>query len=338
MIASLFVMFFHLSELLLLLLLDAPLLLLVIAPPLVPPGSEPLPPAGPLAPGRHLLLLLDDRHLLLSESGLLLLHVIALEEPVDGWHIHLNGLVEEGVGAAPADLVGVIKAGGLLGGLVPWELGLGLALRGSLWGLGDHGRGLVALLVRLSGGGLSGVKAPPGQQGLLNQLRRGELHVADLLGDDGALMLRCKTGDKLGLETASRLGVEITGFLRDIHKGGDGLIMALLFAFFSDATSSTNLHWKLLASRVSNKPAWLFLNVAGGTGGLVDSPALLRTLPVAHFGQGPVALLHILLKGLLLKGDLARLLKVFLANFLLGRLELCDVSVVALLHLFMGAL
>jgi len=46
----------------------------------------------------------------------------------------------------------------------------------------------------------------------------------------------------------------------------------------------------------------------------------------------------LLLDGLLLESDLAGLLKVLLADLLLSRVELCDVSVVALFHVLVCAL
>jgi hypothetical protein len=57
-----------------------------------------------------------------------------------------------------------------------------------------------------------------------------------------------------------------------------------------------------------------------------------------YLGSGFVALLHGLIEGLLLEGDLAALLKVLLADLLLGRLELGHVGEVALLGVLVRAL
>ena len=114
--------------------------------------------------------------------------------------------------------------------------------------------------------------------------------------------------------------------------------MAFLGAFLSDATSSANLNWELLAVGVSNKCTWLLLDVLGGARGLINSAALLWTLSIANLFKRAVALLHGLIDSLLFESDLAGLLKVLLANLLLGRRELCDISVVALLNILVGTL
>ena len=57
-----------------------------------------------------------------------------------------------------------------------------------------------------------------------------------------------------------------------------------------------------------------------------------------YLGGGLVALLHRLIEGLLLEGDLTALLKVLLADLLLGRLELGHIGEVALLGVLVGAL
>ena len=61
-------------------------------------------------------------------------------------------------------------------------------------------------------------------------------------------------------------------------------------------------------------------------------------MAIAGLDQRPVTFLDILLDGLLLKSDLAGLLKVLLADLLLGRVELRDIGVVTLLHIFVRAL
>ena len=71
-------------------------------------------------------------------------------------------------------------------------------------------------------------------------------------------------------------------------------------------------------------------------GGLVHSLADLLALAVTDLLDRLVALPYGLIKGLLLEGDLAGLLKVLLANLLLGRFELGDVGVVALLDILVS--
>jgi hypothetical protein len=199
----------------------------------------------------------------------------------------------------------------------------------------SQGVALLVLLTRLS---RSGVKAPLGLEGLVDFLGLGELKVADLLGNGGALSNRVQLGDKLGLETAGLLRVQITGFLGNINKGGNDLIVALLSSFLSDTASSADLNGKLLALGVSNKLTRLLLNVLGGAGRLIDSTALLGTLTIADLLNGLVTFLHGFIESLLLEGDLARLLKVFFADLLLSGRELCDIGVVALLNILVCTL
>jgi len=194
---------------------------------------------------------------------------------------------------------------------------------------------LFVLLTRLS---RSGVQAPLGLEGFVDFLGLSELEVADFLGDGGALGNRVELGNKLGLEAAGLLRVQVTSFFGDIDEGGDDLIVALLFSLLSNTTSTADLNWKLLALGISDKLARLLLNVLGGARGFVDSAALLGTLTIANLLNGPVAFLHSLIESLLLEGDLTSLLEVLLANLLLGRRELCDIGVVTLLNILVGAL
>ncbi len=202
----------------------------------------------------------------------------------------------------------------------------------------DGGSAGIGLIVGLIRGGLSGVKAPPGPEGLLNLLGSGELQVADLLGDDGALMLRLQAGDQLGLQTAGLLGVQVAHLLRDINEGSDGLVMALLGALLGGAAGTTDLDGKLLTASIANKLARLLLNITSGTRGLIHGLTDIRALAIAHLNKGPVALLHILFDSLLLESDLTALLKILLTHFLLSRVELCDIGVVALLNILVGTL
>ena len=86
------------------------------------------------------------------------------------------------------------------------------------------------------------------------------------------------------------------------------------------------------------KLSGLFLHILGTAGGLIHSPAFLGSLTIAELLNWLVTLLYSLIHGLLLESDLALLLKVLLADLLLGGAELCDISVVALLHQLVGAL
>ena len=177
----------------------------------------------------------------------------------------------------------------------------------------------ITLLILLTGLSRSGIQAPLGLEWLVNLLGLGELKVADLLGDGGALSCWLEPWDKLGLEAAGLLGVQVASFLRDIDERSDDLIVALLCSLLSDAASTADLNWELLAVGVSNKLAGLLLNVPGGARGFVDSATLLGALAIANLLKGLVAFLHSLVESLLLEGDLAGLLKVFLANLLLSR-------------------
>ncbi len=302
---------------------------LLLAPPLLlAPCAEPPALALPLLPPEGVVGL---HHLDL------VLHGAALEghEAVDGGHLQLDGVPQ--AGAAGANLVGVVQGGGSLG-LVAGQLGLGLGAVVDLGGEGDDGRGGGALLVGLAGGGGRRIQTPPGAQGLVDLLGLGELEVASLLGDGGALVAGLQAGDQLGLEAAGLLGVQVTGLLRHINKRGDGLVMALLGSLLSNTASTADLDRELLTRGVANKLAGLLLNVASSTRGLIHSPALLGTLAITNLLQRPVALSHSLFSSLLLEGNLTTLLKVLLADLLLGSLEGCDIGVVALLNVLVGAL
>merc|ERR1719510_739692 len=114
--------------------------------------------------------------------------------------------------------------------------------------------------------------------------------------------------------------------------------MALLRALLKGAPCSTDLNWKLFTAGVPDKLAGLLLHILGGAGGLVHRPALLGSLTVAYLLNWLVALFHCLVVSLLLECDRALLFKILLAHPLLGRSELGDIRVVALLNIFMGAL
>ena len=166
----------------------------------------------------------------------------------------------------------------------------------------------------------------------------GELEVASLLRYNCALVFWCQSWHQLGNKSASLLWVEITNFLRDIHKGGNNLVMAFLSPFFIGTASSTDLNGQLLTAGVSHKLARLLLNILGCARTLIHSPALLWSLTIAHLLNWLVALLDSLIESLLLECDGAELLKVLLTDLLLTWLELCDVGVVTLLSVLMCTL
>ncbi len=217
------------------------------------------------------------------------------------------------------------------------QMSMIIVVQSSLVG-SDGGRAGIGVVVGLVGRGFRRVKTPPGPEGLLNLLRSGELQVADLLGDDGALVLGLQAGDQLSLEAAGLLGVQVTHLLRDIDERGDGLVVTLLGTLLSRAAGTTDLNGQFLTAGVTNKLARLLLNVTGGTRRLVHGLADILTLSITDFDEGPVTLLHSLLHSLLFKSNLTALLKIFLAHLLLGRVELSDVGVVTLLHILVGAL
>ena len=195
----------------------------------------------------------------------------------------------------------------------------------------------LGLSIGLTGLRSSGIKAPLGLQGLLNLLWGAETEVANLLGNYGALMRGRKLGSELSLEATGLLWVEVANLFRDVNGGGDGLVMALLRTLLCDTSSTTDLNGELLTLGVTNKLARLLLNIPGSAGALKQCAAFLRTLTIANFLQGPIALFHTLIKCLLLESNLATFLKVLLTKLFLSWFKLCDVGVVAFLHTLVGA-
>jgi len=193
-------------------------------------------------------------------------------------------------------------------------------------------------VIRFPWGGGGWVQAPFGQERFVNLLGLGEFQGTGFLGHNGALVLGLQLGDKLGDEPAGFLWVEIANLLRNIHKGSDDLVMALLLSLLKSTTSTADLNWKLLTGSISHKLAWLLLNILGATGGFIHSSAFLWSLSIANLLHGFVALLHGLVVCLLLEGDGALLLKVLLANLFLAWGELSDVGVVTLLYILVGTL
>ena len=161
----------------------------------------------------------------------------------------------------------------------------------------------IFLIIRLSRSSWGGVKTPSGLQRLGNLLGLAELEDAGLLGDNGALVDGGQAGDKLGHKLADLLWVQVTNFLRNVNKGGENLLVALLITFLEDTSSTANLHWKLLAGSISNKLARLLLNILGGTGGFIHSSALLWSLAITDLLNWLVAFLDSLIESLLFKSD-----------------------------------
>merc|ERR1719244_2391397 len=106
-------------------------------------------------------------------------------------------------------------------------------------------------------------------------------------------------------------------FFRHIYKRCSDLIMTLLRTFFIAASSSTDLHRKLLTSCLSHKLSWLFLRILGCAGRLIHSPTLLRSLTIAHLLYRLVTFLHRLIVSLLLESYGTFFLKTLFANFFL---------------------
>ena len=114
--------------------------------------------------------------------------------------------------------------------------------------------------------------------------------------------------------------------------------MTFLGSLLIDTALATDLHRSLLTLGVPHKLAVPLVNVPGGAGGLVDSPALPGPLPVTNLLHRPVALPDGLLHRLLLESYLTTLLEILLTRLLLGRLEVGDVGVVTLLHVLVFTL
>ena len=169
-------------------------------------------------------------------------------------------------------------------------------------------------------------------------LRLGELEDASLLGYDGALVLGTEAGHQLGHVSTSILGVEVAHLLWNINKGSDNFVMTLLLSLLKGTSSSTDLNGQLLTAGVSHKLARLLLNILGAAGALIHSPALLRSLAIAHFFNWFVAFLDSLIESLLLECDGAELFKVFLTDLLLTGFKLSDIGVVTLLSVLMSTL
>ena len=97
------------------------------------------------------------------------------------------------------------------------------------------------------------VQTPFGFEGFLDFLGRREFEVTDFSGDDGTFMSRLQFGDQFGLEFASFLRVQVTNFLRDIDKRGDGFVVAFFISLCGYATSSANLDRQFFTRGITDK-------------------------------------------------------------------------------------
>ena len=114
--------------------------------------------------------------------------------------------------------------------------------------------------------------------------------------------------------------------------------MTLLWSLLTHTALATDLHRDLLTLGVPHKLAVPLVNVPGGAGRLVHSPALPGPLSVTNLLQRSVALPDRLLHRLLLESYLTTLLEILLTGLLLGRLEEGDVGVVTLLDVLVFTL
>jgi hypothetical protein len=165
-----------------------------------------------------------------------------------------------------------------------------------------------------------------------------ELDDAHLLGHDGALVLWLELGHQLRHIVAGLLGIEIAGLFGNVDKTRDLFVMAFLCSLLKCAPSAADLNRQLITLGVADKLTRTFFYILCSACRLVDSLAYLLSFAIANLFGRLIALLHHLLKGLFLKGDLTVLLKVLLAHLLLGRSELGDIGEVALLNILVGAL
>ena len=126
------------------------------------------------------------------------------------------------------------------------------------WG----GQSLV-FIVGLSRGWSTRVQTPLCQQRLVHWPRAGELEDTRLFWNDRALVFWGQPRHKLVGEFASFLWVQVADFFRHIDERGENLIMALLWSFLENTTSSTDLNRELLTAGVSNELAGLLLHILG---------------------------------------------------------------------------
>merc|ERR1719150_1443444 len=141
----------------------------------------------------------------------------------------------------------------------------------------------IGFIIGLSWSSRGFVEAPFGLQRNCDLLGLRELESAGLLRDNGALVLRLQSGNKLGDISAGLLWVQVTDFLRNINKRSEHFVMTLFISICEDTSSSTDLNRKFLTGSVSDKLARLLLNIFGGAGRLIHSATLLWSLSIALF-------------------------------------------------------
>jgi len=114
--------------------------------------------------------------------------------------------------------------------------------------------------------------------------------------------------------------------------------VTFFWPFFCHTASPTNFKRNLLTPGVANKLPISFVNILGGTGGLVPRTALLWALTITNFFQWSVALSDCFSDSFLFESDLTNFFKIFLTSLFLGRFEISNIGIVALLNILMFAL
>ena len=121
------------------------------------------------------------------------------------------------------------------------------------------------LIIGISGCGRCRIQTPLGQQGLGHLLGLGELEEACLLGHNGALVHGTQLWNKFGDVFADLLRVQVTDLLGNINNRSENLIVTFLFSLFKSTTGAADLNGQFLTGSVTDKLAWLLLNILGGT-------------------------------------------------------------------------
>jgi len=210
----------------------------------------------------------------------------------------------------------------------------GIVLRGSSDGISKS----IGFVIGLSRSSWGVIKTPLGLEGDRDLLGLRKLEGAGLLGNDGALVLGLQLGDELRDVPTSLLWVQVADFLGNIHKRSENFVMTFFLSVGEDASSTADLHGKLLTGGVADKLSRLLLNILCRTGRLIHSATLLGSLTVALLDEWSVTLFHSLVESLLLERNRTLLLKILLADFLLRRSKKRNIGVVTLLCVLVGTL
>merc|ERR1712141_710279 len=105
--------------------------------------------------------------------------------------------------------------------------------------------------------------------------------------------------------------------------------MALFLTFLGYATGSANLNGQFFARGITNEFTRLLLDIFGGTSRLIDSLTNIFALSIA--------VLDGFFNSLLFEGDLTSFFKVLFTDFFLSGCELCNISIMTFLNIFVGA-